>query len=110
MKLTLFHLNLLVNFFSKLPTKPLKSGLSKLYLELSYETHSLPFESSSQLFFETPHKTLKFQENITPLQTNDLQAMLLCSKTMLEIVFQQTGDLNFKKFCFETHYGGSSRR
>ena len=75
MKLSLFHLNLLVNFFSKPPIK---------------------LKNSKKI--------------LLPLQTNDAQAMLLCSKTVLEIVFQQTVDLNFKKVCFETHYGGTSRR
>ena len=32
---------------------------------MSYENQSLPFDSFSQLFFETPHKSLKFQEKIT---------------------------------------------
>ena len=32
---------------------------------------------SSQLFFETAHKTLTFQEKLLPLQKNDVQTMLL---------------------------------
>ena len=29
------------------------------------KTQSLPLDSSSQPFFKTPHKSLKFQENVT---------------------------------------------
>ena len=32
---------------------------------------------SSQFFFETAHKTLKFQEKLLPLHKNDVQTMLL---------------------------------
>ena len=57
---------------------------------MSYETQSLPlnlFDSSSQLFFETPHKALKFHKKLLPLKTNNVQAMLLQSERVLEIHF-----------------------
>ena len=43
------------------------------------------FDSSSQFFFKTPHRTLKFEEKLLPLQTNDVQAMLLQSERVLEL-------------------------
>ena len=62
----------------------------KTQSSIRYETQSLPlnlFDSSSQLFFETPHETLKSQEKLLPLKTNNVQAMLLQSEGVLEMHF-----------------------
>ena len=40
---------------------------------------------------------------------NDVQTMLLQSECQ-KYIFQQSGELNFKNFSFDAHYGGTSRR
>ena len=55
------------------------------------------FDSSCQLFFQTPHKTLKFQEKLLPMQTNDVQAMLLLSERVLEMHFPANWRPKFQK-------------
>ena len=67
---------------------------------MSYETQSLSlnlFYSFCQLFFETPYKTLKFQEKVLRLQANDAQAMLLQSEGVLEMHFPANWRPKFQK-------------
>ena len=40
----------------------------------------------------------------------NIQAMLLLSEKVPEIIFQRSGELNFKNFPTCVHYGGASRR
>ena len=52
-------------------------------------------------------KLLKFQEKSLPLQTNDVQAMLLQSERMSEMNFPVSEDLNFNNFPFGAHHGSN---
>ena len=72
MKLHLF-MCMCMCIFSETPLKDFPFYLLILHtLRLRYlQTHinESYMYLSSQLFFETPHKTLKFQEKLLPLQT-----------------------------------------
>ena len=46
-----------------------------------------------------PHETLKFQEKLLPLQTNDVQAMLLKSERVSGMQFQAIWRPKLQKFC-----------
>ena len=50
------------------------------------------------------------KQKLLLLQTNDVQAMPLQSERVSEIIFQQYGDLKFKKFHFGAHLGNTSWR
>ena len=67
---------------------------------MNYETKS----------HKTHHETLKSQENLLPLQTKDVQAMLPLSEKCQECIFHQSGDLNFKKLPLGGHHESTSRR
>ena len=65
------------------------------------------------LSHKTLHETLKFQEKLLPLQTNDVKGMLpgFCSqKECRKCNFQQSEDLNFENFPFGTNHGSASQR
>ena len=84
---------------------------------------------SCQLFFETPHKTLKFQQKLLPLQeknitkhdrmevlSTDIQLstmfkLCFCSqKECWKCIFWQLGVFNFKNFSFTVYPGNTSWR
>ena len=47
---------------------------------------------------KTPHETLRLQEKCLPLQTNNVQVMLLQSEKMLEMNFPAIWRSNLQKF------------
>ena len=64
---------------------------------MSYETQSFQLDFSSQLFFETPNKTMQLS-----LQADDVQAMLLHSEKVSEMHFSANWKPKFKDWAKQT--------
>ena len=75
-----------------------KQNLTKKYH--SYLKSTISVNSYKTQSHKTAHETLMFQEKLLPLQTYE------CWK----LIFQQSGDLNFKDFPFGVHHGSMSWR